>query len=473
MRDGDEHLTAERVHELTPADRNRFADLLRVASIVVVVVGHWLIGVVLVRDGEWVVGRLLEFVPEVRWATWVFQVMPVFFFVGGYANAASWAAAAGRGTPWAVWVRRRARRLLRPVLPLLAVWVPVAALLGVLGVPGELLQLGTQAAFVPAWFLAAYLLVVAAAPATYTAHRRWGLAALVGLVAVAVAVDVAYLAGVPAVGYSNFLWVWAAVHQLGYVWHDGRLPRPAWGVALAVAAYALLAGLVAAGAYPAAMVGVEPGQRSNNSPTSVALFVLGVAQFGLVAAVRGPVERWLARSRAWAAVVVAGSAAMTVYLWHQTALVVVAALTIPTGVWPTTSTVDLRWWLLRPLWLALCGAALFALVRVFARFERAGPPQPRPGRVRAAVGLAATCAGLGLLVTGGLHDPSRTAGVPLTALGVLLAGLGALGVIRAHPDVQPPAQEAGADPPAREIRPAEQGVTRRSPPRRRGPAESP
>ena len=434
MADGDERLTAQRIHELTPADRNRFADLLRLASIVVVVLGHWLIAVVLVVDGEWVVGRLLEFVPGVRWATWVFQVMPVFFFVGGYANAASWDAAAARATPWAVWVRRRARRLLRPVLPLLALWIPAGVVLGLLGVPGELLKLGTQAAFIPAWFLAAYLLVVAAAPATFTAHRRFGLGAVAALAAIAVAVDVAHFSGVPLIGYTNFFWVWAAVHQLGYFWHDARLPTQAAAVALALAGYALLVVLTSVGGYPVAMVGIEPGERSNNSPTSVALLVLGIAQFGLVAAVRAPVERWLARSRAWAVVVVGGAAAMTVYLWHQTALVVVAALTVPTGLWPAVDAIDARWWLLRPLWLALCGAVLYALVRVFGRFERVGGSRARPGRLRAGLGLAATSAGIGFLLVGGLHDPSRTAGIPLTALGVLLAGLGALGVIRNHPD---------------------------------------
>ncbi|MDP9022741.1 MAG: acyltransferase family protein [Actinomycetota bacterium] len=426
-------LTAEEVHRLTPPDRNRFADLLRVISIIVVVIGHWLIAVVAVSDGEWVTGRLLEFVPATRWATWVFQVMPLFFFVGGYANAASWSATAGRDVPWAVWVRRRSRRLLRPVVPLLALWVPLAVLLGLAGVPGELLQLGTQVAFIPAWFLAAYVLVVAAARATFAAHRRWGLGALAGLVAVAIAVDAAHLSGVPVVGYTNFFWVWVAVHQLGYFWYDSRLPGSFGGPGLAIGGYAVLAVLTTVGGYPVAMIGVEPGQRSNNSPTSIALFVLGVAQFGVVAAVRDPVERWLRHSRAWAWVVAAGAVAMTVYLWHQTALVVVAALTIPTGIWPETGVADLRWWSLRPLWLVLCGLVLVVLVRVFARFERVGEPRSRSGRVRAAVGVVATTAGIGLLLAGGLYDPAQTAGMPLTALGLLFAGLGALGVIRNHP----------------------------------------
>jgi hypothetical protein len=432
---GDGRPTAEQIQAATPEERNRFADLLRLGSIVVVVVGHWLIAVVLVVDGEWVTGRLLEFVDWTRWLTWVFQVMPIFFFVGGYANAVSWSAAAERGTPWAVWVRRRSRRLLRPVIPLVALWVPLAVALSLLGVPGELLRLGSQVAFIPAWFLAAYLLVVAAAPLTFTLHRRFGLGALAGLVAIAVVVDVLHLAvGVPVVGYSNFLWVWAAVHQLGYWWFDQRLSDSlAVNLGLAVGGYAVLVALTTVGGYPVAMLGVEPTGRSNNSPTSIALFVLGVAQFGLIAAVRHHAARWLQRARAWSRVVVGGSVAMTVYLWHQTALVVVIALTIPTGLWPMSETVDALWWALRPLWLVLCGAVLFVLVRVFAKYERVGEPRSRPGRIRAAIGVVATVAGIGLLLLGGLHDPDRTAGIPLTALGLLFGGLGALGVIRNHP----------------------------------------
>lgn len=447
--DEDQQLTAEEIAERTPEERNRFADLLRLGSILVVVLGHWLIAVVLVVDGEWVTGRLLEFVPWTRWLTWVFQVMPIFFFVGGYANAVSWSSAAERGTPWAVWVRRRARRLLRPVIPLVALWVLLAAALSVLGVPGELLRLGTQAAFIPAWFLAAYLLVVAAAPLTYTAHRRWGIGALLGLVAIAVVVDVAHLSGVPLVGYSNFLWVWAAVHQLGYWWFDQRLSDSlAVNLGLAVGGYLALVALTTVGGYPTAMIGVEPTGRSNNSPTSIALFVLGVAQFGIIAAVRHHANRWLEHARTWARVVIGGSVAMTVYLWHQTALVLVIALTIPTGIWPRSDAIDAQWWLLRPLWFVLCGAVLFLLVRVFAKYERVGEPRSRPGRIRATLGVAASVAGIGMLLVGGLHNPDRTAGVPLTALGLLFAGLGALGVIRHHPaaDLRSPEPDEAATP---------------------------
>jgi hypothetical protein len=33
---------------------------------------------------------MLEHQEWTRWMTWIFQVMPVFFLVGGYSNGISW-----------------------------------------------------------------------------------------------------------------------------------------------------------------------------------------------------------------------------------------------------------------------------------------------------------------------------------------------------------------------------------------------
>ena len=442
--DETERLTAAQIHELTPLDRNRYADLLRLGAIVVVVLGHWLVAVIVRDPGGLQAGTLLARVPATQWLTWIFQVMPLFFFVGGYANAAAWRSAHARGLGWADWLRGRARRLLRPVLPVLALWIPLAALLGWLGVPGDLLQLGSQAAFIPAWFLSAYLMVVAVVPLTWRLHARYGVGALALLVILAALTDVAHDAGVPLIGWANFLWVWAAIHQIGYFWYDQRLPRRTLAtIGLALAGLAALVALTRWGGYPLSLVGTGVDERSNNSPPTIALVALAATQVGLVLALQAPAEAWLQRPRVWARVVMGGSVAMTVYLWHMTALVLVVALTHPTRIWPVTSQVDALWWLLRPVWFALLAVALAGLVVVFARFERAGHPRRRPGRIRAAVGLVATTAGIGLLVAGGLHNPAATGNVPLAALGILAVGLGALGVLRNPAPADPP------DPPAR------------------------
>ena len=445
-------LSAQEIDARTPAGRNRYADALRLLSILVVVYGHWLIAVVTVRDGRLDGASLLALVPATQWLTWIFQVMPLFFFVGGFANAAAYRSARGRGITWADWVRGRARRLLRPVLPLVVLWVPVGGVLAYLGVPGEMVRFATQIVIVPVWFLAAYLVVCALVPLTYALHERFGVGVVAVSAAIAVGVDGLHLAGVPIVGWSNFLWVWGAVHQAGYLWHDSdraaagepgvrqRLPRAAGpALALAVTGFALLILLTTVGGYPLSMVGVGDGSRSNNSPPSIALLALATAQVGLALAARRPAERLLARPRAWGAVVVTGSFTMTVYLWHQTAMVAVAAALVPTGIWPVTARVDAIWWWQRPLWLAICTLALAAVVPLFGRFEHAGTPRSRPSAIRAAVGVTLATAGLGLLVFGGLHRPGTVTGVPWLELGLLGVGLGALGVLRrpARPDHLP------------------------------------
>ena len=59
-----------------------------------VVIGHWLLAVLGFRDGTFVGENLLELAPDLQIATWIFQVMPIFFLVGGYTTALSWASAA-------------------------------------------------------------------------------------------------------------------------------------------------------------------------------------------------------------------------------------------------------------------------------------------------------------------------------------------------------------------------------------------
>src|SRR5919106_7096979 len=125
----------------TPPDRDRSADLLRVVSIGLVVTGHWLAAVVLVRDGELVTGRLHALVPWTQWAKWVFQVMPVFFVVGGFVNARSWSR---DENSWSAWTRRRYQRLLVPLFPLVASWVLLIPVLFAAGLPRHSVQVASQ-----------------------------------------------------------------------------------------------------------------------------------------------------------------------------------------------------------------------------------------------------------------------------------------------------------------------------------------
>jgi fucose 4-O-acetylase-like acetyltransferase len=98
---------ATQLAEKTPEDRNRYVDFLRAVSILVVVSGHWLVAALYYHDGSLSPAALMEIQPDTRWLTWIFQVMPIFFIVGGYANAVSIQSARRRGTDYAGWLAAR------------------------------------------------------------------------------------------------------------------------------------------------------------------------------------------------------------------------------------------------------------------------------------------------------------------------------------------------------------------------------
>lgn len=95
----------------TPPERNRYVDFLRAVSILVVIVGHWLIATAWYVDGQLTPGHLLKSHPQHQWLTWLFQVMPIFFIVGGYSNAVSLDSARRKGQGYAEWLVARLHRL--------------------------------------------------------------------------------------------------------------------------------------------------------------------------------------------------------------------------------------------------------------------------------------------------------------------------------------------------------------------------
>jgi hypothetical protein len=435
-------LSAEEIAARTPASRDRYTDFLRFASLAVVVLGHWLLAVVVVKDGRVETERLLTAVPATVWLTWIFQVMPIFFMVGGFANATSLAR-----RPDAVnWIRARARRLMRPIVPLFIVWVALTALLAYGGLDASVVRKMSWAAVVPVWFLAAYLVIVALAPMTYRLHQRHGASALAAMCLLALGVDVVFrFTGLaPGIGYANYVLVWGAIHQVGYFWHDGRLPERLGPMLLmAAAGYAGLLMLTQFAGYPLSMVaGAE--KPTNTTPPSIALLFLALGQLGLLLALRRPAQAWLGKPRPWANVVRGSAVMMSVFLWHMTALIIVAAALIATGMWPDLHPTQALWWLIRPIWLAVLAVVLAGLVLVVGRFERAGPaPHIGAGGVLAVTfGILATSASLGLLVHDGIYDASYPLGVPWAELILLAGGLWALGVV--GPQTNPaPGQDDG------------------------------
>ena len=420
----------EAIEARTPPDRDRFADLLRTGAVVMVVLGHWLVAAVLYRNDRFTAGQALQYVPEARVLTWVFQVMPLFFFVGGYVNASSWRRWLDRGEAWPLWLRRRARRLLTPLVPVLVAWIVVPQVLRVLLVPPDIAALAAQTALIPLWFLVVYLLVIGLMPITHALHRRFGVWVVVVAAAGVGIIDVLDRAEVPVVGYANYLLVWGGIHQLGYFWGEDRLPRrPRTNLSIAAVAAAVALVLIAWFGYPGSMVAVQGAERNNTDPPSFALLAYAVAQIAVLLAARGPLERRLQRPRVWAPVILTGSVALTLFLWHMTALVAVGGVVHLSGLWPRMETIDATWWALRPVWLILCGLVLAVLVLLFRRFEDQPEPAPRRSQVLATAGLVAFATGMGMIADTGIFTPDRPANVPLLPLALVVAGLGALGAL--------------------------------------------
>ena len=357
----------------TPADRDRYVDFLRAFSISVVVLGHWLMAIIVWRDGSFSGANALDEIDGIWMLTWILQVMPLFFFVGGFSNATSWSSIERRGRGYGDFLRTRMERLLRPTSIFVATWLVAGLGLALSGdsLGDDILQASGLIAK-PLWFLAVYVLAVAAAPFMLRIHRRFGLGAAIGLAVGAVVVDTARLGlGIEAVGYLNFALVWLLAHQIGFFYADGSLVRAGGRVhgLMATVGISLVAVLTTFGPYANSMVGTAGNEASNNSPPSVCLVALTCWLVGGAMLLRPRVSAWLEKPRAWKAVIAANSMIMTAFLWHLTALLVAAAVVYPLG-WPQPVPGSIDWWLTRPLWIAVLIVALMPFLALFPRFER-------------------------------------------------------------------------------------------------------
>ncbi|MFD9279989.1 acyltransferase [Streptomyces mirabilis] len=409
----------------TPASRDKYVDLLRVASLGTVVLGHWLMAAVSVRgDGRAEVGNLLAVEPRLQLLTWALQVMPVFFFVGGFSHALSYRSLRrragehgenGGGALYSVFLRARLQRLLRPTVVFIGVWGALALALQLAGREGGLLDVSLRLVAQPLWFIGIYLAMVAFTPPLLRLHERYGWGAFGGLVAAAGLVDVLRFGfGVPYVEFLNFAFVWLAVHQLGFLRADGKLRRP---YLLAGAGLAGVVLLVAYGPYPLSMVGMPGEKISNMAPPTFALLCHGLWLVGGVESLRGPARRWLRRPRVWRAVVAANGVSMTAFLWHLTAMLGVYGALLALGVRlpePATG----AWWAQVPVRVVVAGGVTALLVTVFRRFEQPsavvlGEPGVSPAGARPAAALGVTLClfgvlGLSMVGFGGLLE-GRTA----------------------------------------------------------------
>ncbi|HEX6076418.1 MAG TPA: acyltransferase [Micromonosporaceae bacterium] len=388
----------------TPPTRDRYIDFLRAASILVVVVGHWLMLVLIWRDGVIRSVSVIGRAPGLWLATWLLQVMPIFFFVGAHANLMAYRSALRRRESVTRFLRDRIRRLLIPSLVFLGVWtaVQLGLHLSSTGTPtgprlGEFAVLrgvrppGQTIPFGPLWFLAVYIGVVALSPLTITLHRRFRWWVPAAMVLGALLADLAGLfGGHPAARFGNVVFVLLLPHQLGYFHADGsigRWPRSAawWMVIVG------LGGMVAltnpwlfepfgqvrfdwfprTGHYPRSLLGTDVGEISNGYPPTLIYLLVGIWLIGLALLARPALDLWLRRPGPWRFTVLVNSRVMTLFLWHMTAYLIAVILLWPLG-FGRPAEPTFRWWLERPVWVLVPGMILLVLVAVFGRYEVRG-----------------------------------------------------------------------------------------------------
>lgn len=369
---------AARVDAATPLHRDRAVDALRALAILGVVLGHWLV-TALVSDGRTLhTASPLQHMPWLAPVSWAFQTLAVFFLVGGHVATRGYASARARGVPYHRWLRDRLTRLFKPVAAVLTLWTIVTAVLLLSGAEYATVRALAKLALSPLWFLLVFAALTAATPLLTRLHPLWPLA-------VVLHVDLLRFGlGAPdGLGWLNLAAGWLVPYTLGAAWTRGELERRRSGRLLLVAGTAATAALVAFAGYPASMVGVPGAEVSNLNPPTLAAVTFGLAQCGLALLLRERLRGVMRRPVAWAAVALVNLCAMTVFLWHQTALMATTATALPAGRLPGLHTVPdgLGWVAARLVWLPVFVLALAVCVSAFRSWERGGGGRRR-GRSR-------------------------------------------------------------------------------------------
>ncbi|KJK54186.1 acyltransferase family protein [Streptomyces sp. NRRL F-4428] len=360
----------------TPAGRDRAVDALRALAILGVVLGHWLVTSLTAADGGLRVTSPLVQLPWLAPVSWVFQTLAVFFLVGGRVAVVGYASARERGVSYGAWVGQRLGRLFRPVAAVLVLWTVVAGgmLLGGAGV--DTVRTLVKLVLSPLWFLVVFAVLTAATPVVARLSPLWPAAVVAG-------VDLwRFGAGGPeCIGWVNVAAGWLVPFALGAAWARGSLAGRGRLWLLVGAGAAATASLVLWGGYPASMVGVPGAAVSNLNPPTLAAVAFGLAQCGLALLVRDRLARLMARPSAWAKVALLNLSAMTVFLWHQTAMMAVTAsgLLVSADL-PGLHTVpdSVGWVAARMAWLPVFAAALGLCWAAFRVHEQTRRPRPVP-----------------------------------------------------------------------------------------------
>lgn len=344
--------------------RELSVDLYRVGAVVLIVLGHWLAASVAYRHGTFVRENPLVELPWTQWLTWIFQTVPLLFLVAGYAGAASWTRHTGMS--FVDWIGKRLRAVLGPTSAYVLVVLVLVAAAVLAHADASAVAISGWAVAMHLWFIPVYLVVVALTPVSVAMHRRWGLFAPLALGVAVACVDAISVGGVlPALGWANNLACWLALFQLGVAWYLGSVHgRRALGLAVTGGAMAAIS--LTIGPYPVSLIGV-PGQTVQNSaPPSIVMLAVGLVQAGVLIAIAPWITRWLRTSALRRPLAAANARVMLLYLWHMIAVVILAVVAYPSGMFPAPEIGTAAWWLSRLLWIAVLVVLTGGVLRLVA-----------------------------------------------------------------------------------------------------------
>ncbi|WP_161606197.1 acyltransferase family protein [Microlunatus speluncae] len=345
-------------------------DLVRAGCLIIVVGLHAFMAGITVDAGQLSVSDATHGQPWFAALTWLVQIMPLFFLVGGFASITHWRRLRSRGASPSDYLRARLERLARPAVITFAVIAAGFGLAMLLGVSGELLaQVGFRMGQ-PMWFLGVYLGVTALVPIMVRLHESAPKRTLAVLAGGAVVVDVLrFGTGIEAVGFLNLVFVWLAVQQLGFGYADGWFRRIDRRQLPAAVIGSLLVLIMVVG-----YAGYSPNLIDNLNPPTCCLLLLGVVQ-GLLLTLAAPaLERLTHRPTIRTLVDAINDRAMTIYLWHMSVLVTIALIILAAGL-PFPEPLSAGWWFTRGFWLLAIAVGMIIAARALGRFER-GRPTP-------------------------------------------------------------------------------------------------
>lgn len=352
--------------------RGRFIDLLRTVAILAIVGQHWT-EPVLCGDGTFLPAAGAPTLRGDWLSAWISPVLPLVFFAGGAAAAASLhtrGRETGAGPAWS-WSADHAIRSAAPVLPLVVAWLLLPHPLVAAGVPEQPVHSVAGLVGRLIWFWTVYAVLTSLTPVLVRLHERCRGLEMIVMVAGAAAIEAVRLIGVDRtnwLGAANVVLVLGVVCQAGIAYSRGRFDHVRRAQMLALAAGALMASVLTLGPYALGMLAGPGEPSSSSSPPAITLLGLAAAQLGLLLGIRNAIERWASHRPVAAMLEWISVRTMTIYLWHVPALAAVAGIAAIGH--DVTGRFVAGWEVEAPLRLATVTFVLACLVCASDRYER-------------------------------------------------------------------------------------------------------